>query len=154
MTQYAKIINSTLEFAPRDKGGISNWINDEEAVLAEGYLPYEPAEYPTDGKRYNTTYEEQDGKIVTVYVELPFEKEEVDQIRATLYRNEVDPLMSEYNRKKTFNLFDGNEEAELLAKIEAKVAEIKETNPYPVVDESSEAEGVGSKMENTIEEID
>lgn len=131
MTQYAKIINSTLEFAPRDKDGISNWINDEEAVLAEGYLPYEPTEYPTDGKRYNTTYEEQDGKIVTVYVELPFTKDEIIEIRATLYRNEVDPLVAEYTRKKTFNLFEGNEEAELLAKIEAKVAEIKEANPYP-----------------------
>jgi hypothetical protein len=57
--------------------------------------------------------------------------EEVQQARANAYEAEVDPLMSQYNRKKTFNLFEGNEEAELLAKIEAKVAEIKEANPYP-----------------------
>lgn len=69
MTQYAKIINSTLEYAPRNKNGISNWINDVEAVLAEGYLPYEPAKYPTDGKVYNTSYAVLDGKIVTVYEE-------------------------------------------------------------------------------------
>ena len=131
MTQYAKIINNTLELAPRDKDGVSNWINDEEAVLAERYLPYEPIDFPADGKRYNTTYEEQDGKIVTVYTENPYTKEEVEQIRAGLYRREVDPLMSQYNRKKTFNLFEGNEEEALLAEIEAKVAEIKEANPYP-----------------------
>ena len=59
--------------------------------------------------------------------------EEVQQARARAYEAEVDPLMSEYTRKKTFNLFEGNEEAELLAKIEAKVAEIKEANPYPEV---------------------
>lgn len=60
--------------------------------------------------------------------------EEVKATRASLYASEVDPLMSEYNRKKTFNLFAEGEEAELLAKIEAKVAEIKEANPYPVVE--------------------
>ena len=72
--------------------------------------------------------------------------EEVQQARANAYEAEVDPLMSQYNRKKTFNLFEGNEEAELLAKIEAKVAEIKEANPYP-------KEAV-SEMENTAEEVD
>ena len=69
--KYAKIKNNTLEYAPRNKNGVSNWINDVEAVLAEGYLPYEPTEYPTDGKRYNITYQEQEGKIITVYVENP-----------------------------------------------------------------------------------
>lgn len=63
--------------------------------------------------------------------------EEVKATRAYLYASEVDPLMSEYNRKKTFNLFEEGEEAELLAKIEAKVAEIKENNPY-LVEESVE----------------
>ena len=57
--------------------------------------------------------------------------EEVQQARADAYANEVDPLMSQYNRKKTFNLFEEGEEAELLAKIEAKVAEIKARYPYP-----------------------
>lgn len=57
--------------------------------------------------------------------------EEIRQARANAYANEVDPLMAEYNRKKTFGLFEGSEEAELLARIEAKVAEIKETYPYP-----------------------
>ena len=65
--------------------------------------------------------------------EVPFDQqvEEMRQARANAYASEVDPLMSEYNRKKTFNLFEGNEEAELLAKIEAKVEEIKTRYPYP-----------------------
>lgn len=30
MTKYAKIKNNSLEYAPRNKGNISNWINDEQ----------------------------------------------------------------------------------------------------------------------------
>ena len=57
----------------------------------------------------------------------------VNKLRKKLYTYEVDPLMSEYNRKKTFNLFEEGEEAELLRKIEAKVNEIKTNNPYPEI---------------------
>ena len=57
--------------------------------------------------------------------------EEIRQARANAYASEIDPLMSEYNRKKTFNLFEEGEEEALLAEIEAKVAKIKEENPYP-----------------------
>lgn len=60
--------------------------------------------------------------------------EEVKATRAFLYSSQVDHLMSEYTRKKTFNLFEEGEEVELLAEIEKRVAEIKENNPYPVVD--------------------
>lgn len=65
--------------------------------------------------------------------EVPFDQqvEEMRQARANAYASEVDPLMSEYTRKKTFNLFDEGEEGELLAEIETKVAKIKENNPYP-----------------------
>ena len=41
MKKYAKIIDNTLEYAPRNKDSISNWIYDEGRVLAEGYLPIE-----------------------------------------------------------------------------------------------------------------
>lgn len=66
-------------------------------------------------------------------------KEEIEAIRAELYRNEVDPLMAEYNRKKLFNLFDEGEEESLMKQIQDKVSEIKEANPYPA-EEVSEAE--------------
>lgn len=61
--------------------------------------------------------------------ELTFE--EVRALRATAYATEVDDLMSEYTRKKTFNLFDEGEDVAILTKIEAKVTEIKNRYPYP-----------------------
>lgn len=57
--------------------------------------------------------------------------EEIKQARANAYEAEVDPLMSQYSRKKTFNLFEEGEEEALLAEIEAKVEEIKARYPYP-----------------------
>ena len=65
------------------------------------------------------------------------DNEEMKQARANAYASEVDPLMAEYNRKKTFNLFEEGEEKALLAEIEAKVEEIKQRYPYPV-EESEE----------------
>ena len=67
---------------------------------------------------YEVTYEQQ--------------VEEVRQARASTYRAEVDPLMAEYNRKKTFNLFEEGEEEKVLAEINAKVEEIKTRFQYPV----------------------
>lgn len=64
-------------------------------------------------------------------------KEEIEQARADLYRLQVDPMMSEYTRKKTFNLFDEGEEEKLLADINAKVEEIKQMYPYPVEESNS-----------------
>lgn len=59
-------------------------------------------------------------------------KEEVDNIRKQLYTSNVDPLMSEYNRKKVFGLFDDGEEEKLLAEIKAVVSKIQNEHPYPV----------------------
>ena len=42
--------------------------------------------------------------------------------------------MAEYNRKKTFNLFEEGEEEALLAEVNAKAEEIKQRFPYPVED--------------------
>ena len=80
----------------------------------------------------NKTYFLHNGSYVC---EVPFDQqvEEMRQARESAYRAEVDsPLMAEYNRKKTFNLFEDGEEEALLAKIEAKVEEIKARYPYPV----------------------
>lgn len=65
--------------------------------------------------------------------EVPLDQqvEEMRQARANAYASEVDPLMAEYNRKKTFNLFEESEEEELIKAIKDKVAEIKERFPYP-----------------------
>lgn len=48
--------------------------------------------------------------------------------------------MAEYNRKKTFNLFEEGEEEALLAKVNTKVEEIKLKYPYPVEESGVSAE--------------
>ena len=60
--------------------------------------------------------------------------EEQRQARANAYAVEVDPLMLEYNRKKTFNLFEDGEEEELMKAIQDKVAEIKERFPSTIAE--------------------
>lgn len=82
--------------------------------------------------------------------EVPFDQqvEEMRQARADAYASEVDPLMAEYNRKKTFNLFEEGEEEALLAEIENKVEEIKSRYPYP---ESVEPEVV--ELSETSEDV-
>ena len=80
--------------------------------------------------------------------EVPFDQqvEEMRQARADAYANDVDPLMAEYNRKKTFNLFAEGEEAELLAEVNNKVEEIKQRYPYPV-EKSNNSDSVLSESE-------
>ena len=114
-------------------GELELWTQIKDFLTKENY---------TDGadwcNKNNATIEDLgDGryKIIEIPAPLPPTYDEVKEIRASLYRTQVDPLMTEYTRKKTFNLFEGSEEVELLAEVEAKVAEIKENNPYPEVEE-------------------
>lgn len=74
--------------------------------------------------------------------EIPYEQqvEEIRQARADAYKVEVDQLMAEYNRKKTFNLFEEGEEEALLAEVNTKVEEIKLKYPYPVEESGVSAE--------------
>ena len=73
-------------------------------------------------------YKHYDGEFTLHNIEK--DNEEMKQARANAYAVEVDPLMSEYNRKKTFNLFEEGEEEELMKAIQDKVAEIKERYKY------------------------
>lgn len=133
--------------------------NDRIAFIAETREELENMPCVTLDKIEETdkTYFLHNGEYV---FEVPYEQqvEEVRQARESAYRAEVDsPLMAEYNRKKTFNLFEEGEEEKLLAEINAKVEEIKTRFPYPdkpiekieklpVVEEE-----VVSKMENVEE---
>ena len=76
-------------------------------------------------------YKHYDGEFTLHNIEK--DNEEMKQARANAYAIEVDPLMSEYNRKKTFNLFAEDEEEELMKAIQDKVAEIKERYKYSEV---------------------
>lgn len=69
--KYAKLINGFLEYAPRNKGSVSNYNKDVNAMLADGYLPVEETEYPQDGNNYLSSYTEVEGKIVQSWTLLP-----------------------------------------------------------------------------------
>lgn len=76
-------------------------------------------------------YKHYDGEFTLHNIEK--DNEEMKQARANAYAIEVDPLMSEYNRKKTFNLFEEGEEEKLMKAIQDKVTEIKQRYPYKEV---------------------
>lgn len=106
--------------------------NDKIAFVAETREELENMPCVTLDKIEETdkTYFLHNGEYV---FEVSYEQqvEEMRQARANAYTSEVDPLMAEYNRKKTFNLFEESEEEELIKAIKDKVAEIKERFPYP-----------------------
>lgn len=65
MPKYAKLNeDGTLEYAPINLNGVSNWINDENAVLAAGYLPLEELESPEG--QYVSGHKIFENKIVPV----------------------------------------------------------------------------------------
>ena len=66
--------------------------------------------------------------------------EEQRQNRANAYALELDPLMTEYLRKKMFKLFKDGEEETLINSINAKISEIKTLYPYS----QAEDEGGGN----------
>jgi chromosomal replication initiation ATPase DnaA len=84
-----------------------------------------------DTEHQVSDYKHYDGEFTLHNIEK--DNEEMKQARANAYAIEVDPLMSEYNRKKTFNLFEEGEEEELMKAIQNKVAEIKERYKYSEV---------------------
>lgn len=88
-----------------------------------------------DTEHQVSDYKHYDGEFTLHNIEK--DNEEAKQARANAYAVEVDPLMSEYNRKKTFNLFDEGEEETLKQAIQVKVAEIKERYPYSEVQDAN-----------------
>ena len=89
--KYAKIVDGHLEYAPRNKNGISNWINDVEAVLADGYLPINLQPIP-EGKK-QVGYEVIDEMIVRKLEDIPVSdrENEVRAVRNSYLEQYVDP---------------------------------------------------------------
>lgn len=119
MTQYVKITKSgALEYAPRNKGSISNWISDTVAVLEEGYKPLATVEVPEG--YYVKGYKEEDDSIVPV-----LEKYEepvltyVEQRRAAYPAIEEQLDMLYWDKVKGTNIW------------QETIAEIKNTYPKP-----------------------
>lgn len=69
--RYAKLINGTLQYAPKNKGAVSNYDQDVTAMLADGYLPVVPAAQPDDGQEYTLSYEQSGGQIREVWTLVP-----------------------------------------------------------------------------------
>lgn len=69
--KYAKLVNGALQYAPRNKGSVSNYNQDATAMLVDGYLPVEETEYPKDGNNYSANYTEAKGKIVQNWTLVP-----------------------------------------------------------------------------------
>ena len=69
MQKYAKIVDGHLEYAPRNQPGVSNWINDEQAIRKAGYLPL--VEELTPEGQYISGYKEENGEVRAVYSSLP-----------------------------------------------------------------------------------
>lgn len=84
MTKYAKIKDNTLEYAPLNKGSISNWIYDEDKVLAEGYLPVEFQTEIPSGMEVNG-YEVKNNKIVYKLIEKEYSNPTYAELRQNEY---------------------------------------------------------------------
>lgn len=83
-----------------------------------------------DTEHNTEDYAQYEGEFLLIEdIPAPTEEEQREN-RALAYQQEVDHLMAEYNRKKTFNLFEEGEEEALLIEVEAKVEEIKQRYPY------------------------
>lgn len=71
MTKYAKYISETqIEFPPKNKGSISNFDHNVEAMLADGYKEFIEAEKEI-GKAYTITYVDEGVQILEIAVEIP-----------------------------------------------------------------------------------
>lgn len=91
--QYAKLIDGKIEFAPKNKGRISNYNLSPELMTKDGYKPLVVIEQPTDDKPL-VRYRETDKQIEQYAEELPIEQKqsEVRSIR-NQYLSETDKYM-------------------------------------------------------------
>ena len=127
--KYANVKeDKTLEYAPRNIPGISNWIEDESAVLAAGYLPVAELVLP-EGK-YISGYEIKNGEISPIlkdnppltYIELrrqayPPISDQLDMIYwdkingTNIWQETVAKVKSEYPKAEVTTIQEENREA-------------------------------------------
>lgn len=102
------------------------------AINEKEYFPCLICDEVVEDTEHNLEdYAQYEGEfILKENIPAPTEEEQKEN-RARAYKEEVDPLMAEYNRKKTFNLFEEGEEEALLIEVEDRVEEIKQRYPYP-----------------------
>ena len=149
--RYAKILeNGSLECAPRNIDGVSNWIEDVDAVKAAGYLPVSeeviPQGYVVSGWIVKT------GEIVPILEKIPEptiaeQNEAIRQTREQLYIQISDKLKADYDEAVARGA-DNVEELKT-AWLESK-DKIRAENPY--VEESVEEAPDESVAEPVVKE--
>lgn len=88
MTIYAKINeNGLLEYAPKNKNGISNWINNIEMVLSEGYLPVREIDISED--QVIVGYQVLDGYITPIIENIPETEQEPELTEEDKTKNRI-----------------------------------------------------------------
>lgn len=98
MQTYAKLTDGKIEFAPKNKGAISNYNLSSKLMIADGYKPLVIVEEPTAEKPL-IKYRETD-KQIEQYAEALTVREKNEQIRQqrqSRFRIEADPLKLDYD---------------------------------------------------------
>ena len=90
MTQYVKYINeTTIEYPPKNKGNIINYNLDVEAMIADGYKEFVPAQ-KEEGKAYTITYTQNETQVIEIANEIiPDPEEELRQAKERKYNEAV-----------------------------------------------------------------
>lgn len=98
MQKYAKLTEGKIEFAPQNKGSISNYNLSVELMTADGYKPLVIVE-ETSAEKPLVKYRETD-KQIEQYAEaltVREKKEQIRQQRQSRFRIEADPLKLDYD---------------------------------------------------------
>lgn len=98
MQKYAKITDGKIEFAPKNKGAISNYNLSSKLMIADGYKPLVVIEEPTEDKPL-VRYRETDKQIEQYAESLTVQgkNEQIRQQRQSRFRIEADPLKLDYD---------------------------------------------------------
>lgn len=99
MIKYVKFLDKqSVQYAPRNYNGVSNYDQDSGRLVKDGYKPLVVIEEPTEDKpliRYRDTKEqiEQYAEALTVQEK----NEQIRQQRQSRFRIEADPLKLDYD---------------------------------------------------------
>ena len=95
---YAKLTDGKIEFAPQNKGAISNYNLSSKLMIADGYKPLVVIEEATEDKPI-IRYREMDEQIEQYAEGLSVQEknEQIRQQRQSRFRIEADPLKLEYD---------------------------------------------------------
>lgn len=158
MTNYAKLVNGRLEYAPvnleTETGVIFNYGLEVNAhqLLADGYKPVElladKTIYVDCEGEYTFSFEEQADKIVEVANYEPYSSDELNEKirerRNQAYRNNTDELTLRKLRKQAIGTWTEADEEEYKAAMVKMSADIDAGNPYAETAEQPVAVSAGA----------